>query len=113
VAGVACYKFSTSNINLILLVILIVSPEVRHNFLLSSSKVLRFSTQTALKKILGSTGPSKMIHLNTFSSFYSKYPLRIEDMMPSLQFFVSISYYPYNWLIKTDFGFNFYVCIFM
>ena len=57
VAGLACYKSSTSNIIVIHLVSLIVSYEVKHNFLLSSRTVFIFSIQTA------STGPSKMIHL--------------------------------------------------
>ena len=56
VAGDACYKSSTSNIIVIHFVNLIISPEVKHNFLLSSNTVFIFSIQTA------STGPSNTIH---------------------------------------------------
>ena len=56
VAGEACYKSSTSNIIVIHLVNLMISPEVKHNFLLSSKTVFIFSIHTA------STGPSKTIH---------------------------------------------------
>jgi len=56
VAGDACYKSSTSNIIVIHLVNFIISPDVKHSFLLSSRTVFMFSIQTA------STGPSKTIH---------------------------------------------------
>jgi len=56
VAGEACYKSSTSNIIVIHLVNLMISPEVKQSFLLSSSTVFIFSIQTA------STGPSNITH---------------------------------------------------
>ena len=56
VAGEATAKSSTSNIIVIQLDNLIISPDVKHSFLLSSNTVFMFSIQTA------STGPSKTTH---------------------------------------------------
>lgn len=56
VAGDACTKSSHSKKVIIYYVNLIISPEFKHNFLLSSKTVFIFSIQT------GSTGPSKIIH---------------------------------------------------
>ena len=90
VAGDACYKSSTSNIIVIHLVNLMISPEVKHNFLLSSNTVFMFSIQTA------STGPSNTIH-----SLYGISPLAANSLIifgkiPSVQDLVSISNNPYN-----------------
>ena len=64
VAGEATERSSTSNIIVIRLVRGIIYPELRHNFLLSSSTVFIFSIQIA------STGPSNMTQfLSDDSSF--------------------------------------------
>ncbi|RNA22879.1 hypothetical protein BpHYR1_019293 [Brachionus plicatilis] len=57
VAGDACSKSLASNIMFCFELILIISPLMRHNFLLSSRTVFMFSIQMA------STGPSNTIHL--------------------------------------------------
>ncbi len=57
VAGDATERSSGSNIIVIVLVSLMISPELRHSFLLSSITVFMFSIQIA------STGPSNRIHL--------------------------------------------------
>lgn len=57
VAGEAASRSIGSKIRLILLLIEIISPELRHNFLLSSRTVFIFSIQIA------STGPSRSSHL--------------------------------------------------
>lgn len=56
VAGEATSKSIGSNIKLVELDSWMISPDIRHNFLLSSSTVFMFSIQTA------STGPSKINH---------------------------------------------------
>ena len=53
-AGEATFKSATSNIIVCVGSSFIISPEVKHNFLLSSKTVFIFSIQTA------STGPSNM-----------------------------------------------------
>mmetsp|Transcript_20832 Transcript_20832/g.31044 ORF Transcript_20832/g.31044 Transcript_20832/m.31044 type:complete len:206 (-) Transcript_20832:5608-6225(-) len=59
VAGDACSKSSVSNIIVIDSVILIISPLIRHNFLLSSNTVFIFSIHIA------STGPSNNSHFRS------------------------------------------------
>ena len=59
VAGLACDKSSTSNINLIDGVSEILSPFAKHKIFESSRTVFRFSTQIV------STGPSRMIHFQS------------------------------------------------
>lgn len=82
VAGEAYAKSSTSNIIVIQLVSLIISPLVRQSFLLSSSTVFIFSIQTA------STGPSKTSHfLYLTSAYYAHFLIRIATT-PSVQDFV-------------------------
>lgn len=74
-----------------------ISPEVRHNFLLSSSTVFIFSIHTA------STGPSKTTHY--LSSVLScAHSLIIIAMTPSDQDLVSGSSRPYNWSLVIDLG---------
>ena len=62
ITGLAYYKSSTSNTKLKLLGNFIISPELKHNFLLSSNTVFKFS----IHKV--STGPSKTIQLMSFLS---------------------------------------------
>lgn len=57
VAGEATSKSIGSNIKLVVGANCIISPDIKHNFLLSSSTVFIFSIHTA------STGPSKTNHL--------------------------------------------------
>jgi hypothetical protein len=56
VAGEAASRSATSKTIVMRECNLIISPDGKHNFLLSSRAVLRFSIQTA------STGPSRMTH---------------------------------------------------
>lgn len=77
VAGLATERSSTSNIIVWLSVIFIISPLLRHNFLLSSKTEFMFSIQTA------STGPSKTYHRLSESS--TEIPCRtIDDKIPSV-----------------------------
>lgn len=55
VAGDAYYKLDVSKIIYVLSYNLIISPDVKHNFLLSSKTVFKFSTHYV------SIGPSKII----------------------------------------------------
>lgn len=56
---------------------LMISPELRHSFLLSSSTVFMFSIQTA------STGPSNMYHLLLVSEAMTPVRMR-EGKIPSV-----------------------------
>lgn len=56
VAGEATSKSIGSKIKFVVFASCIISPDMRHNFLLSSKTVFMFSIQTA------STGPSKINH---------------------------------------------------
>lgn len=56
---------------------LMISPELRHNFLLSSSTVFMFSIQTA------STGPSNMYHFLLVSAAMAPARMR-EEKIPSV-----------------------------
>lgn len=85
VAGLASARSSTSNIIVIWGVSLIISPDIRHSFLLSSSTVLRFSIQTA------STGPSSMIQLLCLLKVDS---LTVTAKIPSCQSLVTFSKSP-------------------
>ena len=87
VAGDAADKSSTSNSMHIYLGIFKISPEVKHNFLLSSKTVFKFSIQ------IESTGPSKMIHTLCYLFMFS---LIIMGATPSAHYFVSGSNLPYN-----------------
>lgn len=71
VAGEATARSATSNIIVIVSRNFIISPLLRHNFLLSSSTVFMFSIQTA------STGPSKTYHLLSLSGALT--PRRTSD----------------------------------
>lgn len=86
-AGDAADKSSTSNNIHIYLGIFKISPEVRHNFLLSSKTVFKFSIQ------IESTGPSKIIHTLCCLFMFS---LIIIGATPSAHYFVSGSNLPYN-----------------
>lgn len=88
VAGEATVRSSTSKIIVIWLVSLMISPDDRHSFLLSSNTVFMFSIQTA------STGPSKTTHF--FSNFSASYthPLIKIGTTPSVNCLVSGSNLP-------------------
>lgn len=82
VAGEATFKSSTSNTINCKGVSRIISPEVRHNFLLSSSTVFIFSIQTA------STGPSNTYQCKKLSE--PDVPARNNDeKIPSVLEFVN------------------------
>ena len=106
VAGEAWERSSTSNIIVIQLVSLMIYPDVRHNFLLSSRTVFMFSIQTA------STGPSKTTHLRSLISAYSAHFLIKIAITPSDQLFVLGSNLPYNWSDVIDLGLSLSCCTF-
>jgi hypothetical protein len=105
VAGLACYKSSTSNIIVIQRVRRMVSYEVRQSFLLSSSTVFIFSIQTA------STGPSNTTHLRSGISPMVASSRIILGKTPSVHVFVSLSKRPYNCQLVMLLGFNLNVYI--
>jgi hypothetical protein len=85
---------------------LMIYPDVRQSFLLSSKTVFIFSIQTA------STGPSKTIHfLSLISAYYAHFLIMIA-MTPSDQLFVLGSSLPYNWSEVIDLGFSLICCTF-
>jgi len=89
VAGEAYVRSYTSKSMLILSLIGIVSPLMRHNFLLSSRTVFIFSIHPA------STGPSNTI--NYLSLDYDVAHLRyISPKIPSVHSLDTGSEYPYN-----------------
>jgi len=87
VAGLACCKSSVSKIIAIYGVSFMISPLVRHSFLLSSRTVFMLSIQTA------STGPSKIIHLRFGESMLLNLRI-IGGRMPSVHYLVSTSKMP-------------------
>ena len=95
VAGDATNRSSTSNIIVISLLILILSPDTKHNFLLSSKTVFMFSIQIA------STGPSNMTHLRSLVVLAAAC-LYIVLMMPSCHSLVFGSNSPYIWPVLID-----------
>ena len=87
-----------SNIIFMALDIAIISPEFKHNFLLSSKTVFMFSIQTA------SIGPSNTNHFLSSSSALANY-LNFTAKTPSYHSWDTSSNYPYNSFIVIDLGF--------
>jgi hypothetical protein len=97
VAGEAAKRSIDSKIMLIGLLIAIIYPLFRHNFLLSSSTVFMFSIHKA------STGPSKINHFRFGSIEEAKF-LNFTGNTPSNHSWDTESKEPYNWSIVIDFG---------
>eukprot|EP00955_Chlamydomonas_euryale_P061806 358184-Chlamydomonas_euryale.AAC.2 len=97
VAGDATARSATSKIMFMRPCIEMISPELRHSFLLSSSTVFMFSIQIA------STGPSNMTHLR--SGLVSRAALRKSTgSTPSVHSLDTASSQPYSWPMDTDLG---------
>lgn len=102
VAGDAADKSSISNNMHIFYGIFRISPEVKHNFLLSSKTVFKFSIHKEL------TGPSNTIHTLPLC----KLSLINIGTIPSDHYFVSGSNLPYNYSTNTALGFNLNIWLF-
>ena len=74
--GVAAFKSMVSNIILICLLIFIIYPLLKHNFLFSSKTVFIFYTQSE------SIGPSKTSHFRLFDSDLANF-LNLFESKPS------------------------------
>lgn len=96
--GVAEIKSIVSNIILIWLFILIISPLLKHNFLLSSKTVFKFYAQ------IESMGPSKINHLRALLCDFTNF-LNLQGSKPSTHSLDTSSYCPYNSFNYIDLGF--------
>ena len=98
VAGDASSRSSASNIMVMRSVILMISPDMRQSFLLSSSTVFMFSIQTA------STGPSNMTHWRSLPVSMAQFR-KMTASTPSDHSCVLSSKLPYSWPALMDLGF--------
>lgn len=99
VAGDACLNESTSKRTEVFAVNVIASPELKHNFRLSSRTVFIFSIHSE------SIGPSNTIHLWHLFADDSKNLRNAFEISPSVQSMLIESYSPNSCFVVTDLAF--------